>query len=453
VLLLTLAHWAILALRLPVFTSLPWWFWDFSERPLGALWLAAPLAALGALAVLVALRSSAPAAARAAVLIAIGFAWQQGFGLLEGRGLDGVRDRIVWSGHAQFARAAVREESAAAIVRDYESQAPREAYGKYAASKPPGTLLLYVWTERIARRLHPDAGDPLERLQTTASLLWPLVCYVVLLPMMGLARRSLHPEAGPLAGALYLFVPSVTLMTLHTDQTFYPLLAVIAVWLAALAGDRRSAVLAGAAGAWLYLALFFSFGLVAVAPLAAAQAVALSRERGARLEPRRLAKLALGAAAGFGASDGILRAAFGYDIAARYRGAMAHHVAWKFGWEWSVSNVASIAWLDTLETVLWLGIPLAALAGAACLRGLRARSLAPAPALGAALAAVFAALLLFSRTKGEVGRLWLFLVPFACLVAADALARMPAARRRWCLPACFALQGGTLLLTKAFQDF
>lgn len=458
VLALTLAHWVILVGRIPVFTSLRWWFWEFSEQPIDAPWLA-PLLALLTLATLWAvLRSRRRSGLRLACLIALGFALQQGLGLLEGRGIDGIRDHIVYTGHAQFAAAAARQESPVDVIRDYERLAPRGVHGLYAKSKPPGQLLLYVFTDRIAQWLHPQPGvfEHLEWLQTFTSYSWPLLSCLVLIPIYGFARRYMHPECGFLACSLYLLVPSVNLMTLHTDQVFYPLFAMCTLLLVAVAADRGSVLLGIASGAWLYLSLFCSFGLAAVLPLAGAVALTLGRSSGARkLDPARLARLALGLLVGLVASDLLFRLAFDYDIALRYRNAMAHHLGWK-GWKWSVSGVLYIGFLNTLEYAVWLGLPLAIFAFSRAARSLwefARERFEPASALSTGLLVVFFALAFFARTKGEVSRLWLFLVPFVCLVGGEAFARMSTARRRWLLPLTLGLQGGTVLLTKVYQDF
>jgi hypothetical protein len=66
---------------------------------------------------------------------------------------------------------------------------------------------------------------------------------------------------------------------------------------------------------------------------------------------------------------------------------------------------------------------------------------------------VFVALALFGRTKGEVARLWLFLVPTICVLAANELFMRVGRGRAWAIGALLVLQWGTVYLIKVNQDF
>lgn len=63
------------------------------------------------------------------------------------------------------------------------------------------------------------------------------------------------------------------------------------------------------------------------------------------------------------------------------------------------------------------------------------------------------AVALTGHTKGEVARLWLFLVPVACILAADGLHRWFIHRRSAGLVWIAILQAGTMYVIKRFQDF
>ncbi len=65
--------------------------------------------------------------------------------------------------------------------------------------------------------------------------------------------------------------------------------------------------------------------------------------------------------------------------------------------------------------------------------------------------AIVAGLLLFSKTKSEVARIWIFLMPVYCVVAGGALARLT----RWRIAAAIVLvlQFVIVLLMKHAHDF
>jgi methylthioxylose transferase len=165
-----------------------------------------------------------------------------------------------------------------------------------------------------------------------------------------------------------------------------------------LASGRRAA---GAIA--LAFAALMSWALLAVGAWAA---VLEWRRRGARAA----AGVAAACAAAWLALNGALATAYGYDpigtlraTEAVYRHGVASvrpHAFWVFG--------SPVAW------GVMLGVPIAA----AALRAL-ARGDAPAVALATVVAVAAAA----GFTKAETERIWLFLVPLACVAAAPVVAR------------------------------
>jgi hypothetical protein len=118
---------------------------------------------------------------------------------------------------------------------------------------------------------------------------------------------------------------------------------------------------------------------------------------------------------------------------------------------WRTFETVYFALLNYLEFAVWLGVPLVLLVLGAVRRALlivvdgRPAEIV-LPAL--ALLAVFVALGLFGRTKGESARLWLPLVPMCCAVAASRL-RYGAAP----IALVVLLQWLTVHFTKHGQDF
>jgi hypothetical protein len=223
-------------------------------------------------------------------------------------------------------------------------------------------------------------------------------------PLLYALARELGGEAEARAAALlFVFVPTSLLYGATSGDALFATLGVLApVGLLARRPLRRAL---GAAA--LALAAFFSYALLAVG--AWAVVVRLRREGpGAAI---RLAALCAGVLVvayllAYLATGFDLLAAIGATDA-RYREGIARlrpYAFWLFG--------SPAAFLLMLGPVAWFA----------------ARSLARKEASALALAAVIAVSVLAGYTKAETERIWLFLVPFACLAAARSLParRLPA---------------------------
>jgi len=457
---LTLMHWAILVFQIPVFTSLPGWFWPFTFKPMPAWW---PILLLVAPAYFV-LRAvwfhpvTSRYLPRVLLLVLLGTNLQIALSLLEGRQLAGLRDRIVHSGHAEFATVAVHQPSLFYVASHYEQLLEDNKLCEHAYTKPPGQLLLYMATAHIANIGHvADAPEVrLERLRTAATIAWPFLSYLVLIPLFYVARRFLDADRALLACILYLLIPSVNLITLHTDQVFFPAFSTGCIALTALAFYRRSVGWGLAAGALFYLSLFCTFGLLGLLPVLAGTGIGIvltTKSDGAGfgswLRP------GLGVLAGVVVLDIVFRAVLDYDIVLRYHRALLNHIGGK-GWNPSASTIPYAAVVNTAEFISWLGIPVAMLAGLHGLRSLRHIFTGRAELrhwLAVGLAATFLGLLMFGNTLGEVARLWLFLVPVVCILAADEILLRFGKGHRIVLLSILVLQGITVYLMKIYQDF
>ena len=233
-----------------------------------------------------------------------------------------------------------------------------------------------------------------------------------------LARELVGDEArARTAALLFLFAPNALLYGASAaDALFATLGALSAV---ALVSRRPLARYVGGPAA-LAVATFFSYANLAVGAWAAL--VAWLREG-------RSAALRMAAAAGAGlvAFYAVVYAATGFDVI----GAVVTTAA---VYDASIARIRPYAYFVAGSPVAWmlaLGPPIAAL----WLRAVAGRQ----PA-AVALAAVVVLSALGGFTKGETERIWLFLVPFACVSAAAVLPR------RWLVPALAALAAQALLM-------
>jgi hypothetical protein len=403
-------------------------------------------------------------------LVLVGFLWQQSLALAEKRGIDGMRDQLLRSGHSEFARTATtRHVRPLELIGGYERfvEAPDQ---EFARSKPPGNLLVFWAAGRAAEILMPHVWDPPLptdsiyvanvyhwRLANFATLFFPLLSCSVLVPLAWLGGQLLGEKHALWPALLYLLVPSIALVPLHLDQVLYPLLA-CGLWsltVAAIRARGRAAVsLAAAVGAVAWLSLFVSFSLLPAIPLALAFAVAALR-----MEHRKgLRALTgpLGAAAGaFLSLSLVVWTAFGYDPLERFRRAMDNHSRWK-GWQESFRLPATCT--NLAEFGYWLGVPLVLLFAFGILTALRRPAASDVDGswqvpVSIGTCVVLVATAVFGRTLSEVNRIWIFFLPAVVTVAAQALRRIAGSRTEPAIAAVAALQIGWTVVLKCFAGF
>lgn len=305
---------------------------------------------------------------------------------------------------------------------------------KHAATHPPGPVLWYraalaacEGSRTLSDRLLALAGVPAGRPEAeqgrairAAALLGALglgLCAVLALwPLALLAETLGHaPLSAARLALLWPLLPATGLFTPALDGALALPVATCA-WLLARAGTASrarpllEAALAGLCGG---VALFLSYGAAAflalgvTAVLAATEGVRLARVLSA-------ATLAAGVAATLALG---LPAALGHQPLLALRTALGLHRAL------FTAPRDPLVWLlfNPVDFGIFLGAPVAALAAwatAGSLRRLRGRSALDAlDRFRLALAAGIGLLLLAGVTRGEVGRLWVPLMPFTLLAA------------------------------------
>lgn len=298
------------------------------------------------------------------------------------------------------------------------SRLPVAEEGDGLVAAAAGSLEREVRKARARRRPLPDRL-PAPGTVALLALLLPALSALTAWPLARLGRAwGLSPEACGFAAALWALVPARSLFTPSLDQAL-PLLLVGAAALAARRGWARAAgagVLAGTACAVTY-------GYLAALPLLL-PAVVTRPETGWRLpgiglgiEWKKLAAIpAMGA--GF-LLPWVALAAFGFEPLPAFFRSMAEHR------EIAVLTRDYATWLagNPWDFALLLG-PAALGLALSAIRAVREGGTRPRIA---AAVAVFWALLAFlwvsGSVRGEVGRIWLFFMPFAALLAAWAAER------------------------------
>jgi methylthioxylose transferase len=271
----------------------------------------------------------------------------------------------------------------------------------FAAQHPPFATLFYVLVDRVW------AGLDAAALATVAA-----GC-LGLLVVAGLARDELGEEGERVAVLCWALAPvTVLYVATSADAMWAPVLAG-----AALAADRglrrRSWPWTLAGGVLLWLASMLTFAAALVLPFLAVRALAVRAAAGWGWV-LRWAAATTAVVAGLA---GLLRAATGYDVVAAVAAvdnfwSHAPGTEQRVWWVWIFGDLVAFAVI--------LGFPLTAALVARLAAVVRER------AWGSFEAATAAALLAaagWGHTRGEVERMWQFLVPFAVVVAVRQLLR------------------------------
>jgi hypothetical protein len=243
-----------------------------------------------------------------------------------------------------------------------------------------------------------------------------IVVGALAIPLLYLLGRELAFEAEARAATLlFVFVPTSLLYGATSADALFATLGVLAA-VGLLARHPASRVVGAGA---LAFATFFSYALLAVGAWAA---LVRWRREGIGSALRLAAVCAAVLVVAFLALDLIT----GFDLVAairatddRYREGIARlrpYAFWFFG--------SPAAFILMLGPIAWFA----------------ARSLAAKEATAVALAIVIAISVLAGYTKAETERIWIFLVPFACLAAARTLPR------RWLTPVLVAATAQAALI-------
>jgi hypothetical protein len=376
----------------------------------------------------------------------------------EGRGIDGLRDRLVETGHSDFTVLAATRTDMWEVATRYEAVIGEGELAGYAMTKPPGSLLFFMASQEVSAWFGPaeTVQDRFRTLVTFAGYVYPLICYLALFPLFWLSRRLLGEQSALWPCVLYVFLPNVVLMTLHLDQVWYPTLFLLLTSLAIASHDKQSGSLSLLAGVAVYLAMFFSFSLLAACGLLAVFIV-LRELHGDRKLPATAIGLRwfVSFLAGLAGSWALGRLVLNYDPVERFRNAMEQHQGFK-GWEGGFGPTVYWAGSNWLEYASWIGWPVVLLflghLWSATRETVRNRA-RPVDTLGVAAGCTLLFLGLFGRTQGEVARLWLFLGGVVCIGACCTIADRFGPRFKRLLTVIVAVQWVTILLIKRFQDF
>ena len=306
-------------------------------------------------------------------------------------GTQSLIDHCVQSGHSEFVVTGSREWSIHDVIRNYE-QIVESPSQRYAASKPPGQVLIYFLFNMLAPQTSGDVPSDFVdgahwNLSLVLTVLMPLLSGLVVFPMLSFSQKmGLEKPWFP----VFVFVLSApfSLIVMHMDQALYPMLTMLTLLVLQQGVVQKNASKLILAGIVFGIACFISFSLLPVL-LLAALVVPLDRTS---------IPFVLYALVGFALVYIVLFLGWDYHPFVRYQNAMIHHAQWK-GFPWTWGNWWIATRVNIVEFALWMG-PLMPLF-----------FLKKKTKDGLVFLLLFLGLLFFGKAAGEVARLWLFLMP------------------------------------------
>jgi len=393
-------------------------------------------------------------------------------GTLAGLGRAGHIDTLFATyppANAYFDRAS-HVDTVAGYLAGYHREIREEPFRVQLSTHPPGSVLFYVPFIRLSERFPHVAGSLCglaqripsvreasevpeirialgrrirrpehEAAAWLAAIVLRVLASLVVVPLYLLCRLELSPRDALPASVLGAAAPALFLFSPHPDQLF-PLLSCTFFWLVGLGLRRLNWCAALGAGVVLFLGLFFSLSFVAVAFVGlVAWGVSIWRE-----PCRAHLRLALAGLAGLAVPGTLLMLAFGHDalgvwLACAGKNDEFNTHSGRTYWKWLMFN--------PLELAIFAGAPVFILFWRLWLADLNHRwlhgELRPGASLdsdaaepevdrgddGGARAIPFIADLIIAvgltllllnlsgKNLGEVGRLWMIVMPVMAVAA------------------------------------
>jgi len=342
----------------------------------------------------------------------------------------------------------------------YQDRMP--ALGHHVRTHPPGLVLLFYGLRQLAAHVVPAHGTQFDAIAEVyrcfglgptpgdaaaaifSAFLIALLGAVGILGVYALSIRLMSDQAALYATVLAGALPSLLLFGASPDLLIFTLTATTLA-LSYVAWREGRPLPAFFAGLVFAVASFLSFGVIALAVwLALLVVVGTLRRPDRPATVRVFLPLLLSGLAGVALVYLVLHLALGYHpLAVAREGLFAHRAA-------TANELARAYWtwvlVDPIDFLLFAGLPLTVAAAWALPAISRQPDLRCLRTFLIASVLIFVILDLSGTVRGEVGRIWLFLMWPLAMAAAPALeARTPASA----VAALVVLQGLQVILMKA----
>jgi hypothetical protein len=283
---------------------------------------------------------------------------------------------------------------------------------------------------------------------------YPILASITLVVLYFFSRAYLDDRQAYLAPILYLTCSNFLLIPLFLDQVLYPLLFISCTFFILKIIQSQSFICALLCGLVITISLFFSFSFLPLIGLAPAWVILQAVTNPAAWRGKTVIKLFLGLGAGLIFGYLIFRLCLQYDFFTRYLHAFARHQEIKT-FQPGIQNLLSMLLVNNVDIAAWSGFPLFILFVAQIISSIISMVHGKAnkwDVFSVAIALTYGGLNIFSQTRGEVGRIWLFMVPFFALLAAGRIVKLSPSWRT-SVTLLILLQLVTAFMTFQFQDF
>jgi hypothetical protein len=469
---ITLFHWFVLAFQFRIFRSIPGWYYKPLYRPFDiydGILVFILLALIGI--VLWIIHKPGNVFTKLIFIFFLGWCIQLSFGFIEGQGLESLQLKYFQTYHKVYVTSAtVETHSFVEIIKNYDDF---YSGSRFTFTKPPGVMLTYTAIDRLVNGLDYSEGADVRYARDANFITWifPLLSLLVVFLLYifchNLDASSDSSIVALVAASLFIITPSIDLFVLFADQTIYPFVFLLVVFLVVLGLQQRSLISAFLLGCLLYLALFLSYGLT---PLLAFTALYIFVDGWAHrhISPLwRCLLTGIAVIAGFAALSLIFQSLLNYDLIQRMQKVLSFNYIEDFyqrvghtvptspvSFKLRVQQIIQADFLNNIEFATSVGFPVFILFVVQGIRVLvhffqdKAKRI---ELLQVAFFGTFLAMNFTGTTQGEVARLWMFLVPLVVFFAAREV--LPWAKRRpiW-LILLIAAQLLTVALTYHFED-
>jgi hypothetical protein len=449
---LSVFHWVILVFNIQTFVAIPYWTWYFHEKQANLIVLLL-LVLLSFLVINRVLKNPRNHKRNLVLLILLGYVIQVGFGFVEGLGFESLREKSINAGHVKYLEYAVDNPRLSDAVFNYE-----QAFGWdiYLGTKPPGVMIFYIIDQKLSNSINPVIGywARFDRLSRFNAYLFPLLTYLGLIVLFMVSKSLFNEGDAILPCILFLFLPNIILMPLELDQFLFPTLFMLGVFMTWKTIQTQSLKWAFFTGIMIYLAIFFTFALLPLLPLAFLW-IGFEHLRVYTFKKLdKLVKIILMVSVGIILLFFLFQFLLNYDLLLRYDNAIEIHRMLK-NFEPGFEQILEALRLNNLEIASWIGFPIALLflirIGNTVIAYIKKRA-TYLDGLTAAFVITYLVLNFIGQTRGEVGRLWLFMTPLFALFAAAEIVRL-FKKKELMIWYVVGLQFITTFMTFKFQDY
>jgi hypothetical protein len=428
-LIFTSIQWITLSVHGKWLQAINGWFWPYTPKQFSPTQLSILIAFAIAVGIGVFItRTPRQLALHTVLLFVAAIALQIGFGFATGTKFDAMRDKYASAPFSDELRLACEaEQNTLSSIRNYD-----ELHGNsfWYGTKPPGFFAVYAIARDTLHFFQPSVKSSsnacVRHLLSDLAIVLPLFAAFSVIPLFGkevlLSKRS-YPGA---ASLLYVSAPAMVLMLMALDQSILPFLFTLTMLTVLLAVHKRSWWLGSVSGGFIMLSIFVSFSLLPIFGFIFAYTTLNAFFGGERKEKIRVILPVIGMVLGGVIVSVILFKVFDYSPISRYVQAFESHRTIK-DFELSFGNLVKYSTLNNIEIAFWSGAPLFILTLIGIIKSTHQtfkRKPIRQDIFNVSFGAMYIGLMIFGQTRGEVGRIWIFLLPSAALIAADQAYRL-----------------------------